>query len=390
MRITQNTIFNGLRNNLMNNAERLLRAQETVATQKRINRLSDDPVDGGRVLDLNGSIARSKQYLSNIERVSSVANIQDSTLDQVQTLIGNAKELLLKETNQVTSTATTREASRIEIASLSSQMIQVANTRFDGQYIYSGSATGTPAFADARVSVVPAAIAGRAAVTAQKVTDATMLKYHNYQIQFTAGNQFNIMDTTTGTAIASNQSYTSGSPIQFDGMEIQLANNPGAPAAGDTYTINSSAPGTYQGNSQIQNIEVQSATQVQQNIPGNRVFSGVGVTGGVDLFSIMDQINTALSSNDQTAMNDLLTQLDQARTQVSNERAAVGGRTNLLDSIKARQGDIQTSLETLKSNLEDVDVADAMIEMNKQQNTYEATLSAASKIVQPSLLDFLG
>lgn len=389
MRITQNTLFNNLRNNISNNAARLLNAQETVATQKRFNRLSDNPIDGGRVLDLNGLVSRSTQYLSNIERVNSLATTQDSTLDQVNTLIGNAKTLLLKETNQVTSTSTTREATRIDVAQLTTQLVQAANTEFDGQYIFSGSATDRPAFTDAQVSTAPAAIAGRAAVATQQVADATKLTYDNYQIQFTAPGQFDVVDTTAGTTVLSNQSYTSGSPIRFDGIALTLSNSPGAPATGDTYTITSSLPGVYQGDNQVQTVEVQSGSRVPQNIPGNRAFQGVGVTNGVDVFSIMNQVNTALRTNDRTAMSALLNQLDAAQTQISNERASVGGRMNMLTDVKARQTDIQSNLEQMSSNLEDIDVADAMVKLNKQQDTYDATLAAGSKIVQHSLLDFL-
>jgi flagellar hook-associated protein 3 FlgL len=128
---------------------------------------------------------------------------------------------------------------------------------------------------------------------------------------------------------------------------------------------------------------------VQQNIPGNKVFSGVGLNNGVDIFSIMNQINTALRTNDRTAITNLLGQLDAAREQISSERSSVGGRINLLETIKTRQTDVQTNMQVLSSNLEDIDVAEAMTQLNKQQNIYEATLAAGAKIVQPSLLDFL-
>lgn len=390
MRITQNTLYNNTRSQLQTNAERLLQAQQTVATQKRFNSLSENPVDGGRALDLRSAITRSTQYLKNIERATSLAGVQESTMGQVNSMLGRAKELLLGETNQATSTASTRESARIEIAHLTTQLVQAANTRFDGKYVFSGFAVDTPAFTDAAVNVTAGATnAGGAAVTSQTVADAAQMVYHSYQIQFTAPGQFNILDTTSGTTVASNQSYTSGATIQFGGIQLAISNSPAAPAAGDVFNIATAAPGTYQGDSQLQMVEVQPGTKVQQNIPGDHVFAGAGMAGGVDIFSVMNQVNAALRANDRTAMSNLLGQLDAARTQISSERSSIGGRVNLLDTVKTRQTDVQTNLESMLSNLEDIDVADAMTRLNKQQNTYEATLAAASKIVQPSLLDFL-
>lgn len=389
MRITQNTMFYNLQQQLQSNSSRLMQAQETVATQKKFNRLSDNPIDGARVLDLNSALANSQQYLKNIERVSSQANVQDSTLGQVNDMLGRAKELLLGEANQATSTSSTRESARIEIAHLTTQLVQAANTRFDGKYIFSGFATNTTAFTDAALTVTAGANTGGAAVTNQTVADPAQMIYHNYQIQFTGPGQYNILDTTSGTSVATGQSYTSGGTIQFNGMQITLTDSPTPPAAGDTFAINTAAPGIYQGDSQMQLIEVQPGTKVQQNIPGNMVFSGVGLNNGVDIFSIMNQVNTALRTNDRTAISNLLGQLDAARGQISSERSSVGGRINLLDTVKTRQTDVQTNMQVLSSDLEDIDVAEAMTQLNKQQNIYEATLAAGAKIVQPSLLDFL-
>jgi len=60
MRVTQNTLFNALRNQLQTNAQRLMQAQETVATEKSFNSLSDNPMAAGQVLNLNASSPRSR------------------------------------------------------------------------------------------------------------------------------------------------------------------------------------------------------------------------------------------------------------------------------------------------------------------------------------------
>ena len=389
MRITQNAIYNQMNWQLSNNSSKLLKAQETVATQKRFNSLSENPIDGSRVLNLQSSLVRTNQYVTNITRSLSVADVQDQTLDQLGTLITNVKDVLLGEANEVTSTEATRQAARIEIVNLTSQMVQLGNTQFDGSYLFSGYQSDAPAFLDAQVSTTPAVVAGRAAVTSQKVSDVTKLDYHDYQINFTAAGTYDIVDSTAGTTVASNVAYTSGDAIQLGGMAVVLTDSPAAPAAGDSYTVTASRPGVYQGDGGVREVDVQSGTRVPINIPGDRLFQGTGTTGGIDLFDTMNQINDALASNDQTQLNALLDTLDQARQQVSNERSGVGARVNLLESVQTRQEDISLNLQTLRSDLEDVDITESITALQKQQDTYDATLGAAAKIIQMSLLDFL-
>jgi flagellar hook-associated protein 3 FlgL len=389
MRVTANSNVLAMLRQLSINGHSLIRAQEQVATQKRINRLSDDPVDGGRLLDLNKLSDQAGQYQKNVERTRALASVQEQTIGQAHDLLARAKELLLRETNEVSSTVSTRESTRIEIAMLTSQLIQLGNTRYDGSYIFSGYATSTPAFTEAQVAAVPSAVAGDATVTGVQVSDVTRLTYDDYEIVFTAPGAFDVVDVTDAQVVLSNQAYVSGQPIRFDGVEITLTSGVGGPQAGDTYAVTLTPPGVYQGDGQVQQVEIQPGEKVVQSLPGDRVFQGVGIGGGVDVFDILHRVGQALESNDRNAMDQLLGEIDTAREQVANERSKVGARMNLLDQVRERHEEIKLQLDSLRSNLEDIDLAEALTQLNKQQTGYEATITAASKIVQVSLLDFL-
>ena len=287
MRITNNTFLLNIRQQLAVNGRNMLAAQERVATQKRINRLSDDPIDGGRILNLKSLLGRSVQFRDNLERAGALASVQEQALGQAHDLIKRAKELLLTETNEVGSTVATRESARIEIATLASQLAQVGNTRYDGNYIFSGFQTETPAFTDARVNAVAGAVAGDVALTDARVTDVTKLTYANYELRFTAPGQFDVVNTSDGSTVLANQTFVSGQAIHFDGVSLTLEAGPGGPAAGDTFNVTMTPPGVYQGDSEVQYIEVQQGTRVPLNVPGDRVFQGVGIAGGMDAFDIL-------------------------------------------------------------------------------------------------------
>jgi len=62
MRITQKMIFSQTINNINRRQEQLYKTNESIATTKRINRPSDDPVDMEKVLDYRSQLSAVDQY----------------------------------------------------------------------------------------------------------------------------------------------------------------------------------------------------------------------------------------------------------------------------------------------------------------------------------------
>lgn len=391
MRVTQNFIYEAARFHMSNNAKTLLKIQEQVATQKRINRISDNSLEGTRLLDVKRAKSRTDQFLRNIERADSLAGIYDQVLGQADDLISRAKELLLGEASEVTSTTLTREAARVEIASIISQLVQIANTESGGSSIFSGFAIDQQAFLESVVtSSAGGGNTGGAAITTSQVDDPTRIEYGStFQVQFTAPGTFDVVNVTSGATILSGQTYTSGGSIFFDGLEVVITDSPGAPAAGDAFDFSASAPGVYQGDAGRQQVELQNGNFIQQNLLGDRVFNGIGIPGGVDVFDILADINTALRTDDRAQIEANLDRLDEGRQQISAERASVGSRQNLLQAVQDLQTEIQFSLETLRSSIEDADLPEIITRLSQAEAAFENTLIAASRVLQISLLNFL-
>jgi flagellar hook-associated protein 3 FlgL len=68
MRITSKMMTGNIAENLYRQAEQILKSQKAVATGKRIQRVSDDPVGLGKVLDYRRSLANIEQYQQNVIR----------------------------------------------------------------------------------------------------------------------------------------------------------------------------------------------------------------------------------------------------------------------------------------------------------------------------------
>lgn len=69
--------------------------------------------------------------------------------------------------------------------------------------------------------------------------------------------------------------------------------------------------------------------------------------------------------------------------------ADIGGRYKRLQLTESRLSDQQVDFEEMLSNNEDADLVDTIIKYSAAETVYNSSLSAASKLVQTSLLDFL-
>lgn len=83
-------------------------------------------------------------------------------------------------------------------------------------------------------------------------------------------------------------------------------------------------------------------------------------------------------------------QMQSYQEQISNAKADVGNRQKRLELTKTRLTEQKTNFTDLKSQNEDIDLEEIVVTYSSAELVYQAALSAASKVVQQTLLDFLG
>ena len=71
------------------------------------------------------------------------------------------------------------------------------------------------------------------------------------------------------------------------------------------------------------------------------------------------------------------------------EKADIGARMTRLDLSKSRLESQKTVVTTLKTENESVKVTDVAVEYAASEAVYDASLTAAGKVIQKSLLDFI-
>jgi flagellar hook-associated protein 3 FlgL len=150
--------------------------------------------------------------------------------------------------------------------------------------------------------------------------------------------------------------------------------------------------GTYIGNGSTVVRDVAPSTTVAINLTGPEVFgtstaNGGGPTG--DVFEVLDRLSLAIANGDNAAIATEHVNVDAATARLSAATVELGTRSARLADAKTRAEDSQLLLKTQLSQVEDVDIVDALIRVKAQENSYQAALQVAAKILPASLLDYM-
>lgn len=108
-------------------------------------------------------------------------------------------------------------------------------------------------------------------------------------------------------------------------------------------------------------------------------------TDGNNLFKTLESMNASLEAG--TSID--LEKIDKGMERLLTAAAENGARQNRLEAVENRMLDSNLQLKTMLSNVEDIDYAEAIIKLTSEESVYQASLAATSKIIQPSLMDFL-
>lgn len=126
--------------------------------------------------------------------------------------------------------------------------------------------------------------------------------------------------------------------------------------------------------------------------PGGRAAVDLGIEGGAadrDAFALLDALAAGLESESPDAVHALLDGFESAVDAALAVRTDLGGRISELDLARLRHLDLSLELEDAISGLEDVDYAQAVIELTSSQNVYEAALATTQTVLSLGLIKYL-
>ncbi|MYL62457.1 flagellar hook-associated protein FlgL [Bacillus hwajinpoensis] len=143
MRITQQMLSSNITSQLQQNLSRYEKANEQVSTGKRINTPSDDPIGVQKSLKLASQLADNEQYERNTDYALSWMETTDQALNSISNALQRANELGLQASNGTNSPEDQQTIGK-EIEQLRAEIQDIANTKFDGKYIFNGQETDQP------------------------------------------------------------------------------------------------------------------------------------------------------------------------------------------------------------------------------------------------------
>lgn len=145
------------------------------------------------------------------------------------------------------------------------------------------------------------------------------------------------------------------------------------------------ATGTYLGDSGVVERAVAEGAVVQVNLTGPDVYGPAANNAFKVLTDLAANIRTNVGSISGVSINDIDTALNRIQTGL----ATVGARTNQLETLQSRNLLSRDNRLQSLNEIESIDLAKTATDLKLQELAYQASLAAAARVIQPSLMDFL-
>ncbi|MBZ5750825.1 flagellar hook-associated protein FlgL [Metabacillus rhizolycopersici] len=291
MRVTQGMIATNSLRHLSQSYSNMGKYQDQLATGKKINRPSDDPVVAIKGMYYRSNLTEVEQYKRNLNEAYQWMESSEAGIDHATQVMQRVRELVVQGQTG-TNSPSDLKAIAVEIGQLKEDIANVANTQVAGRYIFNGTKTDS------------------APVT---ITDGT--------------------------------------------ISVDM-------------------------NTDAFNVEVSNGVNLKVNINATNVF-------GSELFDTLQLLEDALNSGTLESGDDFLSKLDDHFDVMSAERSEIGARYNRLEMIDARIQDQEIIASRILSENEDADIERVITDLTIQESIHRASLAVSSRIIQPSLIDFL-
>jgi flagellar hook-associated protein 3 FlgL len=122
-----------------------------LASGSRINRPSDDPAGAAQMVSNSGQSNQADTFLRSIASLNGLLQTADSTLNSVVTALQRAISLGTEGANGTLSDSDRADVAS-ELAGIKQQLLSLANTPYQGEFVFSGTSTVQPFVVDATSS----------------------------------------------------------------------------------------------------------------------------------------------------------------------------------------------------------------------------------------------
>ena len=152
---------------------------------------------------------------------------------------------------------------------------------------------------------------------------------------------------------------------------------------------------TYSGNGTAFTVKIGKSNNVEVGRDGESVFGDDNfnwsdpAAGQDNIFKTLIDLKTHLQNNDTSEISATLDQLDDHLDTVNNMISDTGGKLIRMEVKENIIKDLELNHSERRSQLEDADMADAIINLKTKELAYQAALSSSAKVMSLSLVDYL-
>lgn len=129
------------------------------------------------------------------------------------------------------------------------------------------------------------------------------------------------------------------------------------------------------------------------NVTGEQVFGDATAPADIDTsdnaFAILTSLKQALNTGNEPVLQGVMGRIDSRMSKMQAVWADVGARSNRAQLLSSRLSDLDLNLNDLLSKTEDANMEETIMNLRTAENVQRASLSAGSRIIQPTLVDFL-
>lgn len=145
MRVTNKMLAQSLMTNVNNNLQKLQQYENQLSSGVQVDKASDDPIAAAKILGAKAELSAQDQYSTNMTFASSYLGTVSDALSSAYDVLENARETAVSGSTGTTS-STSLQALGAKVNSLVQEMVQIANTDYNGSYVFGGGETGSAPF----------------------------------------------------------------------------------------------------------------------------------------------------------------------------------------------------------------------------------------------------
>ncbi|MBB1295899.1 flagellar hook-associated protein FlgL [Pseudoalteromonas sp. SR41-7] len=417
MRLSNNLMYQNNINKILDNQQGVANAQERVTTGKKYLTTSEAPAAISQAMLYSNKIQTNEQYTKNIDQLNGRLETEESVLQSINSNIQQAQELTIQAGNGAY-TKDDLKTFASELSGIQQTLANLMNTRSeDGKFIFSGYQDSTQPyqFDSAAGKYTYNGDQGQHQIT---IAEGVSIK--------ASDNGFDTFEKTNARLnVESNTASVSGSitaaSVYVDGQaefdKFHQANynaDPTALATANTYSVLVS-PGVTATDPQTYEIYRDGAAltpavtgevtdepidfagmkiEFEGTAPGQLDFS-LEKPGKENVLNTLQALITGLNDGTlegddfQQVLADGLVQLQNASEQVVFTQASLGGRMNALERVSDSNLALDIQNKSNRSNLVEVDMAEAISELTKQETALQASQATFGRLTNLSLFDYL-